>query len=139
MMFMTPNTTINQRCSDDLGTPAAQSTPDNTPTKPRKVRGFKVRKLILPGCEMEDIPKEDINVRAKFRVFDSRCVRQTNDVVLLHKMLHVFNMSSSSLNEDEFDVTQTMTTCIRVRLDELHCQCLECEENRYDVNFSDSF
>ena len=65
-------------------------------------------------------------------------VRQTNDVVLLHKMLHVFNLSSSSLTEEEFDLCDAMTTAIRVRLDELHCQCLECVENRYD-SFSESF
>ena len=94
-----------------------------------------MRKLILPGCEMEGVPEEDINVRAKFRVFDLRCVRQTNDVILLHKMLCVFDMSSSSLNEDEFDLTQTMTAAIRVRLDELHCQCLECIANACDDSF----
>ena len=138
-MFMTPNTTVNQRCSDNPGTPAAHSTPDNTPTKPRKVRGFKIRKLILPGCEMDGVPEEDINVRAKFRVFDLRCVRQTNDVVLLHRMLHVFNLSSSSLNDEEFNLIITMRRAIRVRLDELQCRCLECYENRYDVSFSDSF
>ena len=64
-----------------------------------------------------------------------RCVRQTNDVILLHKMLCVFDTSSSSLNEDEFDLTQTMTAAIRVRLDELHCQCLECIANACDDSF----
>ena len=138
-MFMTPNSTINQRCSDDPGTPAAHSTPDNTPTKPRKVRGFKVRKLILPGCEMDGVPEEDTNVRAKFRVFDLRCVRQTNDVVLLHQKLRLFTLSSSSLDEDEFDFCHRMTTAIRDRLVELQCKCLECVENECDDSFSQSF
>ena len=75
--------------------------------------------------EKDGVLNEDTNVRAKFRVFALRCVRQTNDVVLLHKMLHVYiNLSSSSLTKEEFDLCSTMTSAIRDRLDELHCQWL---------------
>ena len=103
-MDTTPKTALKNRSVEDPDSPIVCSTPVSSP-KARKVRGFKVRKLVLPGCEMEGVPEEDINVRAKFRVFDLRCVRQTNDVILLHKMLCVFDMSSSSLNEDEFHLT----------------------------------
>ena len=130
-MDTTPKTAVKNRSVEDPGSPIVCSTPISSP-KARMVRGFKARKLILRGCEMEGIPEEDINVRTKFHVFDLRCVRQTNDVILLHKMLCVFNMSPSTLNEDEFYLTQTMTAAIRVRLDELHCQCLECMENVCD-------
>ena len=132
-MDVTPKTTLNNRSMEDPGTPIAYSTPDTSP-KPRKIRGFKVRKLILPGCEMDDVPEEDIIQRPELCIFNLRCIRQTNDVVLLHKMIQHYNSDFKDLNNIEFRYCTTIMDAIYDRLLELHCKCIDCDDYRCELS-----
>ena len=127
----TPKSSIIKRSDQDPGSPIAHSTPDKDP-KPPKIRGFKIRRLILPGDEKTEI---DPDIRSTLRIFNVRCARQCNDVVLLHSMYDYYFHKSVCLLIDlcacELDFVENLISVIRHRLvDELHCLCVKCCEWR---------
>ena len=125
----TPKTTIQQRFDQDPGTPMAHSTPDPEP-KPRIVRGFRIRKLILPGEEKTEV---DPDIRPSLNIFNVRCARQCNDLLVLHNMqkYYIEQYECLSLCDCEFNFIESLLKVISERLiDELHCRCVECSDWR---------
>ena len=127
----TPKTSLNIRSDQDPGTPIAHSTPDMDP-KPRRVRGFRIRRLVFPG---EEKAEKDPDIRSSLNIFNVRCARSCNDTVLLHAMYEYYFHKSVCLLIDlcacELDFVENLISVIRHRLvDELHCLCVKCCEWR---------
>ena len=133
IMNTTPKTVLKNRSAEDPGSPIACSTPDSSP-KARKVRGFKIRKLVLPGCEMDGVSEEDIILRPELRVFDLRCVRQTNDIVLLHTMIQHYSRDYEYQSNIEFRYCTTLMDAMYGRLLELNCECIDCNDYRCELS-----
>ena len=132
-MNSTPRTATSNRSDQDPGSPIASSTPDTSP-KPRKVRGFKIRKLVLPGCGMDGVPEEDVNLRSELRVFNLRCIRQTNDIVQLHDMIRHYSRDYEYLTDIEHRHCITLIDAMYNRLLELNCKCVDCDDYRCELS-----
>ena len=127
----TPKSSLVKRSDQDPGSPIAHSTPNLDP-KPQKVRGFRIRRLVLPGEEKTEV---DPDIRSSLRIFNVRCASQCNDSVLLHSMYDYyfdkFVCVCMDLCACEEDFIDNLLIVIRDRLlYELHCMCVKCCEWR---------